>query len=181
MNISQALRKISTIKGELRSWGDRRKESLTWKDATKGDNYEVETLKFTKPAWSYKECAENLDVLFDELIKYEAVVAVANATTLIRYNGEDVSLAFAIRKLNAIKTQLAMLSLLDCLPSAEKLDSNTKTIRDDDRYVEVEMPYRLMCALPTREQTQIVDKAQKDFDELNLLVESANHNTNLAL
>jgi hypothetical protein len=162
MNISQALRRISVIKGQLATTATRFASSVTWIDDA-------------KPTYSLAECDVAWARLVGEQTSLEAAVAIANATNKITYRGQEFTLAFAVKQLAVFKAKIALLRTLNCQATAERTDVTRDTEYVNGNYVTVTREKKVHCAFTERERDTSVQVAQTDFDELNALVEAANH------
>jgi hypothetical protein len=162
MNISQALRRIAVIKGQLAMVTMRFASAVTWIDDA-------------VPTYALDECDMSWGRLVSEQTALEAAVAIANANTKITFRDKQYTLAFTVKQLAVFKSKIALLRTLNCQPARERVD----IVRDNEylngNYVTVTHEKKIHCAFTERERDLSVEKAQADFDELNALVEAANH------
>lgn len=164
--IASAIRTIKSLKSNLSNNSQR---------LTACVNYNEEN----PPAWDFDLLLEERKILQEKLIKFETAVAVANANTKLEYNGNKQSLCFWIKKLAEIKSDIATLSLLYSNPldkTINKTPVNKYHPSTGQLYTEtVEIVH--ICRLPQAKKANLIDQMQKEFDELNILVERTNHKT----
>lgn len=164
MNINQALRRIAVLKGQVATWTDRLNRSLVWEDDA-------------KPAWDYKDCIEQVTKATDEIVVLQSSVAIANAKAKVKRGDEKVSLASVISRLQQLRSLIALykgLNVRDQAKFVETRDVDRYNRRTGDHGME-EKKVTINCALPERARAEVLTSLQKEFDELNGLVESANH------
>ena len=163
MTISQALRRIKKLKGELAVHLARAASSNTFK----GNE---------EPAFRFGPMMELASSARSELISLETQVARTNAQTFISYPAGKVTLTEATKVLRELKSQL---SWFEGLPSREheKTTSKETEYNEDDKRVSREVVYT--CDLPVAKKAAEVTRLQAQFDALNDAVETANHRTEL--
>ena len=169
MNINQALRRISTIKGQLATWQQRLRTSIVWREDEQA------------PAWKLDECKEQLVKLTTEQLKLEAAVARANALSEVEFAGEKLTLAGAVRRLAALKSEISLFSSLPSEKEAEHTITEKENVYINGDVAREEKKIKVFCALPERERAEHVEKAKELFDGLNAVVESANHTVQVTL
>jgi hypothetical protein len=159
MNISQALRRIKQIKGEISSWSTRLATSVQWE----GDN---------KPAYSLEECQAALDERRTELVSLRTRVALANATNFIEPAGIGrISLTESTIRLSEIKSEIAEQAQLRTHASAEWTTEREKY--QGGNYITVEQQNH--CDWTTRQRDEHVASLNEKFQSINALLEAANH------
>lgn len=163
MNVSQALRRISQIKGSIGKWTARRNESVQWNAAT------------GQPAYPFAECQENLSDLRSELVTLRTKLAIANATSTITLpNGDVVTLTEATIALSEIKSEIAALSGLRTNAQKEwTVQTTGRYSRATGDYEQVDVPH--WCSFTTRERDARVEELTQQFQETNAILEAANH------
>jgi hypothetical protein len=168
MNINQALRRIAVLKGQVATWTDRLHRSLIWEDDA-------------KPAWDYKDCAKEVAKATDEIVDLQSRVAIANAKAKVKRGDEKVSLASVISRLQQLRSLIALYKGLNVRDQWQFVET-----RDVDRYNRKtgdfgteEKKVTVNCALPEKARDEVLTNLQEEFDELNGLVESANHTVNV--
>ena len=166
MNVSQALRRISQIKGSIGKWTARRAEAVQWNQTT------------GEPAYSFGECQENLvgaAGLRSELVTLRTKLAIANATNTITLpNGDVVTLTEATIALSEIKSEIAALSTLRTNAQKEwTVQTTGRYNRATGDYEQVDVPH--WCSFTTRERDARVEELTQQFQETNAILEAANH------
>lgn len=161
MTISQALRKIKNLKGQIAESLDRARCAVSY-DITK------------VPAFPYKVAVDLMFATQDEMVALEARVAKANATSTIKDGEATISLAQAVRTLQELKGRIAFLKGLH-------LKSETVKERTQD-WDDLEMKHiarvtetTFVSDLTEQDRDQQVKAFQRRFEELNNTVENANH------
>lgn len=164
LTISQALRRIKKIKGQLAESRARAANSVTHRFAD-------------QPAFSFGTCVEQADTLRKELVEMQARVALANAVTTVVWDERITPLCLATRLLDEYKSEIAWLRglVVKAQPDVveEETDYNVVSGKNDRRDV------RFKCALPEAKRAAEVARVQDLFDRLNDAVEQANHKTTL--
>src|SRR5208337_3023218 len=97
LTISQALRKIKTIKGKIAKHSANAMGSVTHRSDS-------------RPAYSFENEWEIARSCVDELLEIQTRVAIANAKTTIDFKGKTRTLAWCTRKLIEIKGAIAWYS-----------------------------------------------------------------------
>jgi hypothetical protein len=168
MTIAQTLRRIAKLKGEYKESLERAAGSVTHEEKQ-------------PPAFSFGTCLEEADGKRQELIRLEAALRIANAQTKVDYEGRSITLAEATVWLQEFKGRIAWLRGLAVRPQEVTADRTNEYITVDggNKYAAVERLFR--CHLPEARRAQSVAEVQKKFDDLNDLVESANHRTSVGL
>lgn len=168
MNISEALRRIKVLKGELAKLTVRCQQS-------------VQHVKDKPTAFGFKESLNKLAEVRKELVQLEAKVAQANATTFIAVDdfANQLSLAAAIRWLQEYKAHLAFVRSLVVRIQAEETDISY----DYDYEMETSKRSRIkvetvhVCHMTESEREKLVEETEARFQKLNAALESANHQT----
>ena len=161
--ISQALRRIKKIKGQLA-------EHRTHAEAA------VTHLAAHKPAFAFGATRELANAAVTELLALQTAVAVANATTLIEVDGRKVPLAFAVRALREMTSEIAWLRGLN-VRTQETTVEQERSYLDDGKIGLVSKEWT--CHLPEAKRVELANAAQDRFDKLNDLVETVNHKTHV--
>lgn len=158
MTISQALRKIKKLKGQLSEYKTRCHTSVSWSK---------------KPAFDFNESLKLFKETQEELIKLEASLAITNASTNVDFAGRKITLSEATRRLQELK---GLISWFDTLPVRDHRETTEQErMFVEDKYVTSNVEY--ICELPRQQQAEAVEKMQAEFDELNDSVETINHRT----
>jgi hypothetical protein len=164
MNINQALRRVSVIKGELSSWTTRLKSSIAWIDQK-------------SPTWTYDECVKNVSDLTTELIDIESRIAFANSKAKINWNNETITLAKAIRTLAQLKGSIELYKSFASFNDKESIlvEEEQKYDLATRAYISVNKETKRFCSITERERVEKIKSLQESFDKLNELVEGQNH------
>lgn len=185
MTISQALRRISKLKGQLREHLARAEAAVTHREDA-------------PPAFPFGASLEAADAVAEELIRLEAALRVTNAQTTLQTNLpervrgpsfagtsterlvgliERMTLAEATCRLQEIKGRIAWLK---GLPVRAQAETREQAGHAYDAARNVVIVYATVtCALPEARRADAVERAQAAFDVLNDAVEAANHRTEL--
>ena len=165
MTISQALRRIKVLKGQIAERNARALSAVTY-----------DSLKL--PAFKFEDSVREADEFRTELLALETRLTIANAGTMVEFEGKRVCLAGAIRNLQEIKGQIAWFKSLNCRVDAIEEVSVRHADYDEEgkRFSRLETT-RFVCDLPEAKRAKTVARHQAMFDALNDVVESANHRT----
>jgi hypothetical protein len=168
MNINQALRRMKILKGRVAQWEQRARVSNV---VGEGET----------PTYKFDECVEERQKALADLLGLGAAVAETNAKTTVNYQGKDISLAAAIRQLENIKGEIAWLKLIPALPKTEVKSVQQKREWDakERTHTYRDVEYTQKCTMDERAKERRLDELQENFDELNSLVEGANHATSV--
>ena len=163
ITISQCLRRVSKLKGDL-------KELLA--RAAAG----VSHTEDAPPAFGFAESLEQAEKVREELIALETALRITNAVTKIKHNGRELTLAEATVLLQESKGRVAWYKGLRVLAQARV---TTATTDYDDEGKRIKTQVVTVCALPEAERARQVRDEQEAFDRLNDVVENTNHRTTL--
>ncbi len=162
LTISQALRAVARLKGNLAKYKDRAAKSVTYK---LGDT----------PAYQFSAMLEKIDSVRADLIVLESRIAITNASTRVSFDGKSLTLTQGLKQLQEYKDELAWLATLD-----SRAGENTKKHETQHRaggYEDVPVDYR--CDFPEARRSDRLDAVQAKFDALNDALERKNHETPL--
>jgi hypothetical protein len=165
MNISEALRKIKKIKGDLAKHQPRLSTSISY----------IET---EPPAFRYAETFSQVKELSKELVELESKIAEKNATTKVNLNDKEVSLSFIIRSLQEIKSRITLVESFI-------IRTDTITIKDrfysdeEDKYVTEKVTKKYVSDITEMEKDKMISDLKEEFEKLNSLLENANHVTSI--
>jgi len=161
LTIAQALRRIKNLKGQIAEYSQR---------CTAGVSYPVDKV----PSFRYQESFEAMGLAQAEMVDLEARVAAANATATVLCDGGTLTLTKAVRLLQELKGNIVFLKGLN-------LKSETVKTRTND-WDDVEMKHicrveetTYVSDLSEQDRDKAVKKLQSSFENLNNLVENANH------
>jgi len=165
--ISQGLRHIKRLKGRMGELSVRASASVSY-EAGK------------KPPFDFNATREEVGKVREELVRLEAAVARANATTDIRDGDRTLSLAEAIRRLQEIKAEIAWLSGLTLRQGTERAFEDAW---NDEFHRLVRRPQEVTyeSCLTEPQRVEQVDALRNRFEALNDAVEAANHRTEIQL
>lgn len=160
LTISQALRKIKTLKGKIAKHSANAMTNVTHRT----DN---------APAYSFENEWEIARGFVDELLEVQARVAIANAKTMIDFKGKTRSLAWCTKKLIEIKGAIAWYSSLS-------VRAQEKTVEQSYEYggaTRERVTIEHTCHLPEAKRAECIQALEAEFGDLNDLVENINHRT----
>jgi hypothetical protein len=161
MTVSQALRRIAKLKGQISELRTRAAAGVSYKSAD-------------KPAFDFKECVKSIAKTQTELVDLQTRIAVANANTTLTFGDQTLSLTEAIIQLQSMKGDIVWLK---SLASRAQSETEERDYDFDDDGKRKYIPVKWTCDLPEADRAGAVDVAQKKFDELNDEVERMNHTT----
>lgn len=163
MTISQGLRQVAKLKGQLNEYLKRAQGAVTY-------------IEGEKPAFDFDASMEAADKAREALVKLETAIRVTNATTQV-VGREGMTLAEATCRLQETKGRIAWLRSLtvEAQPAVRKRTGHTY---DAERRL-VEVFAVTQCALPEALRAERIEKLQAEFDALNDAVETTNHRVNL--
>lgn len=165
MTIAQSLRRIKSLKGKLAELTPRANASVSYESKT-------------KPVFDFKATRVELASVREQLVTLEAAVAKANAITTVKYDGKEMTIAEAIRRLQEFKSEMSWLPQLvlrDGTFVSYENDYDENTGRSVRRKVETVF----ISDLKEVERVAELQKLRDAFEALNDAVESANHRTSV--
>lgn len=161
LTIAQALRRSKKLKGQIAEHQAR---------ATNGVSYDVKKI----PAFKYKESADAMFALQDEVVDLETKVAVANATHTIETKEGPVPLARAVRTLQELKGKITFLKSLT-LRNEVVVERNADWDSDSMQRITRTTETTFQSDLSEQDRDRLVKSLQDTFEALNNKVEAANH------
>lgn len=164
MNVSQALKRISKLKGTLNKLHDRAAASVVYD-------------KDQPPAFSFSESVQAADKAIVELTALKTALRVTNALTVFDYGATKMTLAQATVLVEEHKSRIAWLSTLATQPHPEKRTSRMAWDDEGNKQYKVEQVF--VCALPEAERAQAIDETQQALDSLNEAIDATNYATML--
>ena len=168
MTVSQGLRAISDLKGKLAKHQEHAQSSVLY--------YEV-----AKPAFDFKEETAGIEKVRHEMLRLQTALAVSNATTEIEWKGKKVLVAWAIRYLEELKGEKSWVDGLMSVPQASAMEDHYQNRYVNNMMTQVNEPRKKICEMPQAEQFKRSQALQEEFNRLNDLVETSNHQTVLKL
>src|SRR5688572_23827421 len=103
MTISQGLRRIAKLKGQIKDKLERAASSITY-ESTK------------EPAFKFQTVMEEVTAISEELIKLEAALRLTNSTVRADFKGVKITLTEATVRLQEYKGQIAWFKGLPVRP-----------------------------------------------------------------
>ena len=162
LTVSQALRRIKKLKGELSELRQRASGSVSYPASR-------------EPAFKFFECVSQSNNVRDELLYLESCLAATNATTSLVFEGREMSLAEATRWLQEYKGQIAWYENLNVREHDKTTEETWDYSEDYTKKVKTTVEWR--CALPKAQQVETIRQLREKFDKLNDAVETMNHRT----
>ena len=163
LTIAQSLRRIKKCKGRIAELKSRAMQSVSYA-ADK------------KPTFDFKVMREELAAAKEELVGLESAVAVANATTSVSFEGKEMRLAEAIRRLQELKDEMSWLPQLHIQEGVERVPE-VEWDPEKERQIRVTREVKWQTGLPELERVKEIEGLRDKFERLNDLVETANHRT----
>lgn len=166
LTISQALRRIKKLKGQLAEQRARAANSVSYKTTE-------------RPAFDFSSSVEAANVARKELVALQAAVSVANAETSVEWEGQTIRLCHATRLLDEYKSEIAWLRTLAVKSQSEVMEHEIEYDDEARKHVRRDVPWK--CALPEAKRAGEVERVQGLFDKLNDAVETTNHKTKVTI
>lgn len=161
LTISQALRRVKRAKGRVAELKTRAAQSVSY-------------LAEQKPTFDFKATRVELAAAKEELIGLETSIACANAVNTVSFQGKDITLAEAIRRLQELKDDMSWLAHLT-LRSGKERTREYEWDAQGERQVQVTRETVYASDMSEPERVKEMDNLRDRFESLNGLVESANH------
>ncbi len=167
MTISQALRRVKKLKGQIADDSNRAALSNVY-------------MKRDAPSYDTAELLVSVARDRAELVRTSAAIAQANATNTIKSGEGETTLAEAIRVLQEIKGEISWFKSL----KVTKQHSAVQRIQvnPDAGYGKepVFAQEEICCVVTEGEAHAMVRKLQDQFDKTNDLIETANHQVTIS-
>lgn len=164
MLVSQALRRLAALKGELKELEARGTAAVSYQ-------------KDSPPAYAWGEVFESQGKVRMELAHLKAKLAKTNALTQFEFEGKSISLTEAVIQLGELKATIKWLKDLSVKPQATTVEKSHDY--DPDTMKRVVNNIEWKCDFPEKERGDRVAKFQKQFASLNDAVEAVNNKTTL--
>ena len=164
MTIAQALRRIKDIKGRVARHSSNAQQSVTHESSS-------------PPAFDFATEWKTATELVDEMIDLQTRVAVANARTLVSWEGRQVPLAWCTKRLAEIKGAIAWHEALVVRAHEKTTDESYDWAPGAAGRVRIAKEFT--CHLPEARRAEAVRALQDKFNDLNDQVEKTNHRTNV--
>jgi hypothetical protein len=162
MTVSQALRRIAKLKGQIGEYRNRAYAGVSYKQDA-------------KPAFQFQDCINKMVAAQKELLDLQTKIAIANSNTNVAASKYTITLTEAIIKLQQMKGDIVWLKTLAVRPQAETEEKEWGY--DEDMSKRMITFVKWICDLPESQRADMIDEVQKQFDELNDAVERMNHIT----
>lgn len=162
MTISQAIRLVSKLKGQLAELQARGISCVTY-------------LEKEEPAFKFSDTVAKMDEVSAQLVDLQSRVAAAGALTVVQWDGAPVRLGKAVRTAQELRSRIAWLKTLSVRAQAKVATQSTEYDMELEKHVRREVFW--MCDLPEAKRADLVQSLQDKFDELNGLIETVNHAT----
>ncbi|HEY8097834.1 MAG TPA: hypothetical protein VIE65_17385 [Methylobacter sp.] len=165
MTISQALRQAKKLKGQLAVYQARVTSSV----------YHAADIT---PAYSTHDSLSKMSDVADALSELETKIALANASTFVEgfFGSDKKTLAYAVRCLQSLKSDIAFFKGLNCHPQ-ENMYVIGNEYNDAGQYRSTKIAWK--CELTESQRDGRVEALQSKFDTLNDIVERINGSTPL--
>jgi len=160
MTISQALRRIKKLKGQLGEYRMRAHNAVTH-------------LADQQPAYLFGASREQATTVLEELLKLQTATAIANAKTSIEWEGKSIPLAHAVRTLRELAAEIDWVKKLPV--RAQEVTVEYERDHDGEKWVNTQKKFT--CWLPEAKRADLANELQERFDKLNDIVETTNHKT----
>jgi|SRR6185295_9170205 len=159
VTIAQALRRAKKLKGQIDESRTRAAGCASF-------------FTDSPPAFQFDEQLKRADGACDELAELESRISAANAANSIVWRDRNLQLCWCVRMLADLKGRLAWLRALQVKQQASTMELvNVHT--PGVGYQQMARPAE--CKLPEAAKAALIEQIQDRFDELNALVEAANH------
>lgn len=164
MTIAQALRRIKDIKGRVAKHSLNAQQSVTYENQN-------------PPAFDFATEWEKATLLVSEMIDLQTRIAVANARTMVSWEGRQVPLVWCTKRLAEIKGAIAWHEGLI-------VRAHEKTTEESYDWApgaagRVRVAKEFTCRLPEARRAEVIRALQDKFNDLNDQVEKTNHRTNV--
>lgn len=177
LTISQALRRRKKLKGDIATHTERLSNSLVH-------------LKDAPPTFPFEETEAALTKAKFELINLEDALARANAYTKIFFKEAGVYLTWVLRTLAEIKGDIVRYERYEHMTLPNRDNVEKREVPDLSQVIEVNTPGGTRRSHPTKveeivrisnitekERAEKVEQLKREFEELNDLLETANHSS----
>ncbi len=173
--VSQALRRIKELKGQINVVTSRLQRSFAWAESDSKIDASLD-INIGKPTYDFYEVRDERAKLVDELINLKTKLAVANATTRIDFEGRRFRMQEAVFFLAELKSELEFVKGLAGREGVYRIPLNVNRFTPGPaEYVDV--TYHV--AVTERDRDQAVKFVGERITALNAVIEDANHRTDL--
>ena len=166
VSISQALRYASKLKNQISEARKRAESSLNHNDGE-------------ATAFDFQEMLAKADSASADLALLQGKLAAVNASSLVEYKGNPVTLSHAVRILQELKGRIAWVKALPC--QTNRVVVSQERVWDDDSSKYIHKLTTIICNLPEAQRSALADALQEEFDVLNGAVELANQKVMLTI
>lgn len=173
--VSQALRRIKELKGQINVVTSRLQRSFAWAESDTKIDPSL-GIDIGKPTYDFHEVQEKRADLIEELIVLKTKLAVANATTRIDFEGRKFRMQEAVFFLAELKSDLELVKGLTGREGVYRMPLNVNRFTPGPtEYVDV--TYHV--AVTERDRDKEVKIMGERITALNAVIEDANHRTDL--
>lgn len=163
LTIGAVLRRVKSLKGRMSKLEQRANGCVSYD-------------RDHKPVFVFAEVEKELDTTRKELVAYSAALARANVETTIRFREEEMPLAAAVRRLDEIKSHKGWLENLP-IKEGETISHENDYDEVNNRSIRRKIVTTYVSAVSEADRVRRIEELQKEFDELNDVVETTNMTT----
>lgn len=166
MTIAAALRRIKKLKGEIATLDGRIRHSACH-------------IEGKEPPFAFEASTASRREKVAELTRLQTLVAVSNARTSFAHGGMGVLSVEAIKRLDEIKSEIALLNGLPIRDRVRDVEIESESEWDDAsrRSVTVKKEIVHLSAMSRVAQAEAISKLTAEFEALNVALEACNHST----
>lgn len=173
--VSQALRRIKELKGQINTVTTRMQKCFAWAE-TGGPIDGGLGIDVGKPTYDFHEVETERGRLIDELISLKARLAIANANNSITFEGVAMPVQEAVFLLAEFKADLTLMQGFSGREGVYRLALGNR-FNSADPVAYVNMTYKV--AITEKNRDKLVTKLAEKITALNAVIEDANHRTEL--
>lgn len=162
ISIARAQRLISRIEGDVAKLAQRLETVVSYREDR-------------RPEFRFEDTLEAWSAAKERLVRLKAARMSANVSTMIEYHGRELSLAEAVIRLAELKGEKALFKGLSIRTGSERVDDSRYS--EDGRYLPAHREVSWLSGMSELGRDRRLTEIQDAFDELNGIVEAANHST----
>ena len=160
MSIAQGLRNAKRLAGRISTVNRRAQSAVSWTDKRSAD-------------FPFDDMVAEEQRLIAERLSIKAAIDLANATHMVTFGDEEMTIATAVRLMRELKGERDFYSKL----AIRTGDERGEVLDYDERGRAQFETITWISALTEVERAAKMDKLQVRMDELNDVLETANHTT----
>lgn len=170
ITVAAAIRRIKKLKGEIGTLDARIKNASVYEE---GKN----------PAFSFDESIASRRDKVIELMRLQTKVSISNASTVFLWDGSQVVVAYAIRYLQEIKSEAALLAALPIRERVRDVMQSREAEWNDEAEKSVFVVKQTVhiSEMSKVEQARQIERLTGTFETLNTALEACNHETFITL